>query len=59
MEKRNVVECKRTPPSELDRTDGDWDKEAASAIDIADSMMNAMGYKRVDGTAKKDTKKRK
>lgn len=30
MEKRNVVEGKRTPDSELMRHDGDWDKKAAA-----------------------------
>jgi len=30
MEKRNVVESRRTPDHEIDRTDGDWDKEAAA-----------------------------
>ena len=58
MEKRNVVEGKRTPPAELDRIDGDWDKEASAGMQIADSLMNALGYKRVAGPVKKDTKKR-
>ena len=58
LEKRNVVECRRTPPVELDRVDGDWDKEASAGMQLADSMMSTMGYKRVAGPVKKDTKKR-
>ncbi len=30
LEKRNVVEGKRTPEHELDRPDSNWDKEAAA-----------------------------
>lgn len=30
MEKRNVIEPRRTPDHELDRPDSDWDKEAAA-----------------------------
>lgn len=32
MEKRNVVEDKRTPDHEIKRTDEDWDKTAAKAF---------------------------
>jgi hypothetical protein len=32
MEKRNVVEGRRTPEHELDRADSNWDKEAAEAF---------------------------
>jgi hypothetical protein len=32
MEKRNVVEDKRTPEHELTRPDEHWDKEAAAAF---------------------------
>ena len=54
IEKRNVVEGKRTPEHELERLDSNWDKESAAefdvnpAVQIADSMMAAMGYKRVE-----------
>ena len=33
MEKRNVVEERRTPDHEFTRTDEDWDKTAAVAFD--------------------------
>ena len=32
MEKRNVVENKRTPDDELNREDEDWDKAAAAMM---------------------------
>lgn len=35
MEKRNVVEEKRTPVPEIKRADADWDKEAAAEFDTA------------------------
>lgn len=30
MEKRNVVETRRTPAPEIKRADADWDKQAAA-----------------------------
>ena len=33
LEKRNVVEERRTPKAELHRSDEDWDKQAAAAFD--------------------------
>jgi len=33
MEKRNVVNDKRTPEPELSRPDADWDKKAADLMD--------------------------
>jgi hypothetical protein len=34
MEKRNVVETRRTPEHELTRKDVDWDKQAADAFQV-------------------------
>lgn len=35
MEKRNLVEEKRTPEHELRRADEDWDKQAAAEFEDA------------------------
>jgi len=35
MEKRNVVETRRTPDHELHNSKGDWDKNSASSFNVA------------------------
>lgn len=34
MEKRNVVEVRRTPKHEITRKDDDWDKQAAARFKV-------------------------
>ena len=37
MEKRNIVEGRRTPVHELDRKDDNWDKQAAACFKPKDT----------------------
>jgi hypothetical protein len=44
MEKRNVVEDRRTPDHEISRPDEDWDKQAADAfMPLPDGVVDVSG----------------
>jgi len=43
LEKRNVVEDKRTPDHELNRSDDNWDKEAADIFKSPSKVEKSMG----------------